>query len=73
MDIGIQATLRRHDDPHADLDFYRDTRGFEVRHDAGSRGMRSASPARLARRFPGFPRIVETTIPPGRSDPRLQE
>jgi hypothetical protein len=40
MDIGIQATLRRHDDPHADLDFYRDTLGFEVRHDAGSGGMR---------------------------------
>ena len=40
MDIGIQATLRRPDDPRADQDFYRDTRGFEVRHEAGSRGMR---------------------------------
>jgi hypothetical protein len=43
MDIGIQATLRRHDDPHADLDFYRNTLGFEVRHDAGSGGMRSVT------------------------------
>ena len=43
MDIGIQATLRRPDDPYADLDFYRDTLGFEVRHDAGSRGMRGVT------------------------------
>jgi hypothetical protein len=40
MDIGIQATLRRHDDPHADLDFYRDTLGFEVHNEVGSRGVR---------------------------------
>jgi hypothetical protein len=47
MDIGIQATLRMHDDPRADLDFYRDTLGFEVRNDVGSRGMRwiTAGPA----------------------------
>jgi hypothetical protein len=40
MDTGIQAALRRPDDPHADLDFYRDTLGFEVRSDVGSRGLR---------------------------------
>ena len=40
MDITIHATFLPHDDPDAALAFYRDTLGFEVRHDVGYAGMR---------------------------------
>jgi hypothetical protein len=51
MDIGVRVTLLSgddmHDDPDASLDFCRDTRGFEARHDAGPGGIRwtTAGPA----------------------------
>jgi hypothetical protein len=40
MDTGIQATLRRHDDPQADLDVSRDTPDVEVSNDTGYGGLR---------------------------------
>lgn len=40
MDITIHASFLPHTDPDASLAFYRDTLGFEVRHDVGYQGMR---------------------------------
>jgi catechol 2,3-dioxygenase-like lactoylglutathione lyase family enzyme len=40
MDITIHTTALPHDDPEASVAFYRDTLGFEVRHDVGSGTMR---------------------------------
>ena len=40
MDITIHASFLPHTDPDASLAFYRDTLGFEVRHDVGYGGMR---------------------------------
>ena len=40
MDITIHTTVLPHDDPEASLAFYRDTLGFEVRHDVGQGTMR---------------------------------
>jgi hypothetical protein len=76
MDIGIQAALLRHDDPHACVAFYRDSLGFEARADVRSGTTRwiTVGPAgqpgvdfRISRSSLGL------TIPPGRCDPRLQE
>ena len=39
MDITIHASFLPHDDPDASLAFYRDTLGFEVRHDVEYGGM----------------------------------
>jgi catechol 2,3-dioxygenase-like lactoylglutathione lyase family enzyme len=39
MDITIHQTFLPHDDPDASLAFYRDTLGFEVRHDVEYGGM----------------------------------
>jgi catechol 2,3-dioxygenase-like lactoylglutathione lyase family enzyme len=35
MGITIHQIFLPHDEPDASLDFYRDTLGFEVRHDVG--------------------------------------
>jgi catechol 2,3-dioxygenase-like lactoylglutathione lyase family enzyme len=40
MEITIHASFLPHNDPEASLAFYRDTLGFEVRHDVGYDGMR---------------------------------
>jgi catechol 2,3-dioxygenase-like lactoylglutathione lyase family enzyme len=40
MSITIHASFLPHSDPDASLAFYRDTLGFEVRHDVGYGGMR---------------------------------
>jgi catechol 2,3-dioxygenase-like lactoylglutathione lyase family enzyme len=40
MGITIHGSFLPHDDPDASLAFYRDTLGFEVRHDVGYGGMR---------------------------------
>ena len=40
MDITIHSELPPAHDPDASLAFYRDTLGFEVRHDVGYGGMR---------------------------------
>ena len=40
MNITIQASSLPHSDPDASLAFYRDTLGFEVRHDVGYDGKR---------------------------------
>jgi uncharacterized glyoxalase superfamily protein PhnB len=39
MDITIHSALLPHDDPDASIAFYRDTLGFEVRHDVEYGGM----------------------------------
>ncbi|MGB8939893.1 MAG: VOC family protein [Streptomyces sp.] len=40
MDVTLHASFLPHSDPDASLAFYRDTLGFEVRHDIGYDGMR---------------------------------
>jgi catechol 2,3-dioxygenase-like lactoylglutathione lyase family enzyme len=40
MDISIHSSFLPQDDPDAAIAFYRDTLGFEVRHDVGYGGMR---------------------------------
>lgn len=40
MDITIHSSFLPHIDPDASLAFYRDTLGFEVRHDVGYNGLR---------------------------------
>lgn len=40
MDITIHSTFLPHHDPEASLAFYRDILGFEVRNDAGCKGLR---------------------------------
>jgi predicted enzyme related to lactoylglutathione lyase len=40
MDLTIHASFLPHNDPDAALSFYRDTLGFEVRHDVGQGKMR---------------------------------
>lgn len=40
MDVTIHASFLPHNDPEGSLAFYRDSLGFEVRHDIGYDGMR---------------------------------
>ncbi|MGW7075259.1 VOC family protein [Streptomyces sp. NPDC054866] len=40
MDVTLHASFLPHSDPDASLAFYRDSLGFEVRHDIGHDGMR---------------------------------
>lgn len=40
MDVTLHASFLPHSDPDASLAFYRDTLGFEVRHDIAHDGMR---------------------------------
>ena len=67
MDITIHSSFLPHTDPDASLAFYRDTLGFEVRHDVGYGGMRwiTVGPADQ----PGTSIVLE---PPG-ADPGLTD
>jgi hypothetical protein len=54
MDITIHASFLPHDDPDVSLAFYRDTVGFEARHDVECGGMdRTGGQAVGARSTPG--------------------
>ncbi len=62
MDITIHTSFLPHNDPDASLAFYRDTLGFEVRHDVGDDGMRwiTVGPADQ----PGTSIVLEPPAPP---------
>ncbi|MGW5738549.1 MULTISPECIES: VOC family protein [Streptomyces] len=40
MDVTLHASFLPHSDPDASLAFYRDSLGFEIRHDVGHDGLR---------------------------------
>ncbi|MGC1195179.1 MAG: VOC family protein [Candidatus Dormiibacterota bacterium] len=63
MTLTIHATFLPHDDPDASLAFYRDTLGFEVRHDVGYGEMRWITVGPTEQ--PGTSIVLEPPVAPG--------
>lgn len=60
MDISIHSTFLPHTDPDASLAFYRDTLGFEVRHDVAYGALRWITVGQA-----GEPGVSIVLAPPG--------